>query len=72
MTACYCEEHRGEETSVAAGSVYEKRQSHIVRLPFQKTCIDRPVPRKPRLACRVKCQVYLTGVGGDESAQLEK
>jgi len=32
----------------------------------------RQVPRKPRLACPVKYEVYLTGVGGDESAQFKK
>jgi hypothetical protein len=31
----------------------------------------RQVPRKPRLTCPVKYEAYLTGVGGDESAQLK-
>jgi hypothetical protein len=31
--------------------------------------IYRQVPRKPRLAFPIKYEVYLTGVGGDESAQ---
>jgi len=29
------------------------------------------VPRKPRLACPVKCEAYFTRVGGDESAQFK-
>jgi len=31
----------------------------------------RQVLRKPLLACPVKYEVYLTGVGGDESAQFQ-
>jgi hypothetical protein len=45
--------------------------------PQEKTAIaylpklDRQVPRKPHLACPVKYEVHLTGVGGDESSQFK-
>jgi hypothetical protein len=37
---------------------------------YKKSSFYRQVPRKPRLACPVKCEAYLTRVGGDESAQF--
>ena len=49
----------------------------VALLTVRELCLDcqafvhRQVPRKPRLACPVKYEVYLTGVGGDESAQLK-
>jgi hypothetical protein len=41
---------------------------HWVTIPWSN--YYRQVPRKPRLACPVTYEVYLTGVGGDESAQF--
>ncbi len=35
-----------------------------------KLRVYRQVPRKPRLACPVKCEAYLARGGGDESAQF--
>ena len=40
------------------------------RPPVSRVVVYRQVPRKPRLACPVKCEAYLIRVSGDESAQF--
>jgi len=56
---------------VICRDIYGRIHGHSLVYWIIKKAYYRQVPRKHRLACPVKYEVYLTGVGGDESAQLK-
>jgi len=61
------------DDSVVVNKSRPEKTGNSVEDKTGMTCdrVYRQVPKKPRLACPVKYEVYLTGVGGDESAQLK-